>query len=103
MYVNKKFYDIICDNYLWKKRFMRKFNDCDVAFMMTNIYNGKVIGCSVIYRQYCRYSLLFFSISQKIYSIGKNLLGKQNWKKIAGVNMKSIPLLLFLREPIFLK
>ncbi|KAL5243580.1 hypothetical protein ACI65C_010990 [Semiaphis heraclei] len=39
MYVNKQFYDIINDNYLWKKRAMRKFNDCNVAFMLSNAYN----------------------------------------------------------------
>lgn len=40
MYVNKQFYEIISDNYLWKKRTMNKFNDCDVAFMLTDTYNG---------------------------------------------------------------
>lgn len=39
MYVNKQFYDIISDNYLWKKRAMSKFNDCNVAFMLTSAYN----------------------------------------------------------------
>lgn len=41
MYVNKQFYDIISDNYLWKKRAMRIFNDCNVAFMLTSAYNGE--------------------------------------------------------------
>ncbi|XP_060867183.1 F-box/WD repeat-containing protein 9-like [Metopolophium dirhodum] len=39
MYVNKQFYDIISDNYLWKKRVMRTFNDCNVPFMLKRNYN----------------------------------------------------------------
>lgn len=46
MHVNKQFYDIISDIYLWKRRVMRKFNDCNVAFMLTNNYNGKT-KCSL--------------------------------------------------------
>lgn len=41
MYVNKQFYGIISDNYLWKKRTMSKYQDCDVAFMLTDTYNGE--------------------------------------------------------------
>lgn len=41
MFVNKRFYDIIGDTYLWKKRIANKLNNCDVAFMMTNTFDGK--------------------------------------------------------------
>lgn len=42
IYVNKRFYDIIGDTYLWRKRVTHKFNGCDMAFMMTNTFNGEV-------------------------------------------------------------
>ncbi|CAI6348790.1 unnamed protein product [Macrosiphum euphorbiae] len=38
MYVNKQFYDIINNYYLWKKRGMRTTNDCEVAFMRAMNY-----------------------------------------------------------------
>lgn len=41
MLVNKQFYDVISDIYLWKRRVMRTFNDCDVAFMLIDNYNGE--------------------------------------------------------------
>jgi len=39
MFVNKQFYGIIGDNYLWKRRALRKYNGSDVAFMLTDSYN----------------------------------------------------------------
>ncbi|VVC32735.1 WD40-repeat-containing domain,WD40 repeat, conserved site,WD40/YVTN repeat-like-containing domain,G- [Cinara cedri] len=44
IYVNKQFYDIISDVYLWKKRVMQNFNDCEVAFMRTDTYNSSVFN-----------------------------------------------------------
>lgn len=79
MYVNKQFYDIISDTYLWKKRVIRKFNDCDVAFMMTNTYNGETNQLAVVVCWYKKYILVFLvSVSQRIHLIGSNLPGIQN-------------------------
>lgn len=79
MYVNKQFYDIINDNYLWKKRAMRKFNDCNVAFMLSNAYNGEARQTSMcIVVDYTLWYFLFVSILQKTHLIGSNLLGTQN-------------------------
>lgn len=78
MYVNKQFYDIISDNYLWKKRTMRKFNDCDVAFMLTDNYNGEAKWSSVYVDLINTFGYFFDSILQKIHSIGNNFLGIQN-------------------------
>jgi len=79
MYVNKQFYDIINDNYLWKKRAMRKFNDCNVAFMLSSAYNGEARRTSMCTDvDYTLWYFLFVSISQKTHLIGSNLLGTQN-------------------------
>ena len=104
MYVNKQFYDIISDNYLWKKRVMRKFNDCNVAFMLTSAYNGETrqsLMCIGVENTF--WYTLFVSISQKTHLIGRNLLGTQNWKTVVGANMRQKPQPLFLVELIFLK
>lgn len=42
MYVCKKLNGIISDNYLWKKRALEKFNNCDVAFTLTNDFKGRL-------------------------------------------------------------
>lgn len=57
MYVNKQFYAVISDTYLWRKRILRKFNDCDVAFMMTDAYNGEA-----------KWPLLYVGIENKFWS-----------------------------------
>lgn len=104
MYVNKQFYDIISDNYLWKKRAMRTFNDCNVAFMLTSAYNGEAKRPSMcIGVENTFWCFLFVSISQKTHLIGSNLPGIQNWKTVVGVNMRQKPQLLFLVELIFRK
>jgi len=104
MYVNKQFYDIISDNYLWKKRVMRTFNDCNVPFMLTRSYNGEARRPSMcIGVENTFWCFLFVSISQKTHLIGSNLPGTQNWKTVVGANMRQKPLLLFLVELIFRK
>lgn len=104
MYVNKQFYDIISDNYLWKKRAMRKFNDCNVAFMLSSAFNGEAGRTSMcIGVENTFWYSLFVSISQKTHLIGSNLPGTRNWKTVVGANMKQKPLPLFLGELIFLK
>lgn len=79
MYVNKQFYDIISDTYLWKKRVMRKFNDCEVAFMKTDSYNGEAIKMVAIGKR--KKNLLILSCvsnSQKMYLNGGSSPGIQN-------------------------
>lgn len=48
MYVNKLFYTIISDTYLWKKKFTNKFHDDNVAFMMTKAYDGKTTYFQIV-------------------------------------------------------
>lgn len=104
MYVNKQFYDIISDNYLWKKRAMHKFNDCNVAFMLTSAYNGEARRPSMcIGVENTFWYFLFVSVSQKTHLIGSDLLGTQNWKKVVGANMRQKLQPLFLVELIFPK
>ncbi|XP_050423701.1 F-box/WD repeat-containing protein 9-like [Adelges cooleyi] len=44
MYVCKKLNGIISDNYLWKKRALEKFNNCDVAFTLTNDFKEETFN-----------------------------------------------------------
>lgn len=104
MYVNKQFYDIISDNYLWKKRALHKFNNCNVAFMSTSAYNGEakqLLVCIGIENTF--WYFLFVSISQIAHLTGSNLPGIQNWKIVVGANTRQKPLLLFLVDLIFPK
>lgn len=41
MCVNKQFYSIINDPYLWKRRILRKNKKCNVAFLMTELFDGE--------------------------------------------------------------
>ncbi|XP_050534778.1 F-box/WD repeat-containing protein 9-like [Daktulosphaira vitifoliae] len=44
MFVCKQFHEVINDRYLWKKRVMQKFDDCDVAFMLTDKYHEETFN-----------------------------------------------------------
>jgi len=104
MYVNKQFYDIINNYYLWKKRGMRSTNDCEVAFMWAMNYEGEARRPSMcIGVENTFWCFLFVSISQKTHLIGSNLSGTQNRKTVVGANMRQKPLPLFLVELIFRK
>lgn len=42
MCVNKQFYNIVNDPYLWKRRILRKNMECNVAFLMTEEFDGEI-------------------------------------------------------------
>jgi len=104
MYVNKWFYDIINNYYLWKKRGMRTTNNCDVAFMLSMNYEGEARQPSMcITVENTFWCFLLVSISQKTHLIGSDLPCTQNRKTVIGANMRQKPLILFLVELIFRK
>lgn len=74
MFVNKKFYTVVADNYLWKKRAQLKYSGSDVAFMLTDNYNGET-NSSQRRKHQLLVSSLFFSVPQKTPLTGSNLSG----------------------------